>query len=380
MKIKGLWKLLLIAIIFQNCDSSSEKTNLSQIEFDEEFILEFSDVKDDELLIKPAMVKTGPSGNIYIADERMKRIQVYNRSGNYLRTVGREGKGPGEFESTPYFTIDSAERMTVLGGRNRRISLFDYSGDLTLSYQPNENTMVWASNYRAVEGGQYLTARKLPERSHNDETFRKNVLHIFDSSFDERVQSFANYYELVENRTDFVDFYTVNTNPGTVWVESGNTVWYVPGTYEGNIFKFEREENEWVLGQTLQGVMLNDTAVEIPTGNDHENQISTFHVFSGDGPFTGKIVSESLGVFSMSDGSVFHFSNQIKGEERVFLVECFDQNGYLYRKGEINEFNISANSRRTKFGGIWKDSDDRFYLIDERQDPLVRVGKINCEV
>jgi hypothetical protein len=36
-------------------------------------------------------------GNLYVLDSQLSEIQVFTQSGDHLRTVGREGEGPGEF-------------------------------------------------------------------------------------------------------------------------------------------------------------------------------------------------------------------------------------------------------------------------------------------
>jgi hypothetical protein len=37
-------------------------------------------------------------GRIYALDNKAARIQVYNKNGEYVETIGRKGQGPGEFE------------------------------------------------------------------------------------------------------------------------------------------------------------------------------------------------------------------------------------------------------------------------------------------
>ena len=39
----------------------------------------------------------GRDGNFYLLDSQLNEIQVYSPGGEYLRTIGREGEGPGEF-------------------------------------------------------------------------------------------------------------------------------------------------------------------------------------------------------------------------------------------------------------------------------------------
>jgi hypothetical protein len=39
----------------------------------------------------------GRDGNFYMLDSQLNEVQVYSPGGEYLRTIGREGEGPGEF-------------------------------------------------------------------------------------------------------------------------------------------------------------------------------------------------------------------------------------------------------------------------------------------
>ncbi len=40
---------------------------------------------------------TDRAGNLYIFDPKLKKLQVFDRKGKYLRTIGRAGQGPGEY-------------------------------------------------------------------------------------------------------------------------------------------------------------------------------------------------------------------------------------------------------------------------------------------
>jgi len=67
-------------------------------------------------------------GNIHVLDTRNFRIQVFDPTGKYLRTIGRQGQGPGEFEMPSLLRIGGeAENIYVLD-RFRSVSLFDAQG------------------------------------------------------------------------------------------------------------------------------------------------------------------------------------------------------------------------------------------------------------
>jgi hypothetical protein len=42
------------------------------------------------------------AGNFYISDRKEDHIKVFDGAGRYLRTIGRHGQGPGEFEGIRY--------------------------------------------------------------------------------------------------------------------------------------------------------------------------------------------------------------------------------------------------------------------------------------
>jgi hypothetical protein len=80
------------------------------------------------------------SGNIYIADAGAKAIIIVDSGGRRVRTIGREGQGPGEFQSLSALRILPGEKLAVYDRTNRRLSLFDLdgrlSGELSLAAHP----------------------------------------------------------------------------------------------------------------------------------------------------------------------------------------------------------------------------------------------------
>jgi hypothetical protein len=68
-------------------------------------------------------------GNIYILDEKGCLIKVFDKSGKYLRTIGRKGQGPGEINFPYALDLNSATReIVVLDAASRRFSFFDFQG------------------------------------------------------------------------------------------------------------------------------------------------------------------------------------------------------------------------------------------------------------
>jgi hypothetical protein len=73
-------------------------------------------------------IHADPQGNIYVDDMSNGRIQVFDPRGAYLRTIGRPGQGPGEFENPTLIRFGGREGRLHVMDRYQRINLFDGQG------------------------------------------------------------------------------------------------------------------------------------------------------------------------------------------------------------------------------------------------------------
>ena len=67
----------------------------------------------------------GDNGNVFILDRAEYQLLIFSPDGEHLRTIGRKGKGPGEFER-PYY-ITAAEILMVYEGAE--LEWFDLDGN-----------------------------------------------------------------------------------------------------------------------------------------------------------------------------------------------------------------------------------------------------------
>lgn len=70
----------------------------------------------------------GPSGQIHVLDAGNRRVRVFSSSGAPVRSFGREGEGPGEFQFPASLAVDSSGTITVLDFGRRALIRFDSSG------------------------------------------------------------------------------------------------------------------------------------------------------------------------------------------------------------------------------------------------------------
>ena len=89
--------ILLFTISGFISDFEPEKLSLS---FDESFIIGGNTGADaNYFLASPYQIHTDNQQNIYITEGQQKTIMVFGPQGEYLRSIGRSGNGPGEFPS-----------------------------------------------------------------------------------------------------------------------------------------------------------------------------------------------------------------------------------------------------------------------------------------
>ncbi|MDW7762084.1 MAG: 6-bladed beta-propeller [Acidobacteriota bacterium] len=74
-----------------------------------------------------AVIRVDDRGNLFVLDTRNHRIHKFNGNGNHLRTFGRKGQGPGEFEYPNRLYLDGDGNIIV--SEMRKIQMFNPEGD-----------------------------------------------------------------------------------------------------------------------------------------------------------------------------------------------------------------------------------------------------------
>ncbi len=96
-----------------------------------------------EALTDPTDVVTDPAnGDVYIAESHtdvtdpnlVGRISVFEKTGKFLRVIGKAGTGPGEFRTPHALEFDSKGRLVVADRHNHRIQVLTKAGKFILEY------------------------------------------------------------------------------------------------------------------------------------------------------------------------------------------------------------------------------------------------------
>lgn len=95
--------------------------------------IESEDKEDDNyLLFGVSDIEFDEEDNIYVMDHGNYRIQVFDKNGIYIRTVGKKGQGPGELGRSSYISVSNTNDLYVLNGR-KKLDKFDPKGNYVSS-------------------------------------------------------------------------------------------------------------------------------------------------------------------------------------------------------------------------------------------------------
>jgi hypothetical protein len=88
---------------------------------------------------QPSDVVVAPNGDIFVADghggNSNARIVKFSRDGKFIKTWGKKGSAPGEFDTPHALAMDSQGRIFVGDRGNNRIQIFDQDGNFIAEWK-----------------------------------------------------------------------------------------------------------------------------------------------------------------------------------------------------------------------------------------------------
>lgn len=349
------------------------------LRFEQSFALGDTSLTAEEILLpSPDEVRTDSEHRIYIADSKLQKIQVYDREGTHLRSIGGPGNGPMEFSAISAMDFNSADELFVADSRNARITVFSTKGELISEINPPEGDLIWPAQMRMQPGRRFLILNKVYPNARPDEpAVQQAYLHFYDAEYARRVDSFAPVDTVLERDIPFLRHLTRTFSRGHLWAGE-NRAWYAPGVYEGRILEFGAEGEQWILRRVLEGRLLPDEPLDPNDESEDAVSLSVYSYSEGGGmsTYSALLRSESIGLFGLEDGRLLHISSQLVDTTRRTMAEVFSPEGELQGFGELQSLRGTKSDRSIDFAFVWRDALGRFYLLDERDIPVVRVGRI----
>ncbi len=89
---------------------------------EEELVTEFSKYGEAPgQIIWPAGIAVDSQGTVYVTDEWMNRVSVFDSEGNFLKLWGETGNGAGDFDGPSGIVINANDDIYISDTRNHRI-------------------------------------------------------------------------------------------------------------------------------------------------------------------------------------------------------------------------------------------------------------------
>jgi hypothetical protein len=105
-------------------------------------------------------VAIGKHGEIFVADRQLPVIRMYDPDGNFLRNVGREGRGPGEYINLGGMRTFPDGRLAVWDQANARVTVYDQEGNYIENHSVNASLYA-ADIFEAGHDGYFYVRRGL---------------------------------------------------------------------------------------------------------------------------------------------------------------------------------------------------------------------------
>src|SRR6266581_2063506 len=102
----------------------------------------------DGQLMWPVAMALDAEENVYISDEALQRISIFDTQGTFLARWGRPGRGDGEFDRPAGLAFDHEQNLLVVDSRNNRIQKYTKDGTFLSAWgkggqEPGELNLPW---------------------------------------------------------------------------------------------------------------------------------------------------------------------------------------------------------------------------------------------
>lgn len=98
------------------------------LEFSEELAIGVVEGEEEYMFQMVNDVEADDQGNIYVVEGRLAHVRVFNESGEYLKTIGTRGQGPGEMQMPIYVQVTDQDEILVHDYTGQRLSYFSMEG------------------------------------------------------------------------------------------------------------------------------------------------------------------------------------------------------------------------------------------------------------
>lgn len=179
----------------------NSETPLNQdatVVFEEDLSIEPEDENGNIRIYSPTRFSVDENGNIFICDYRDSSVKVFDPQGQFVRTIGRKGSGPGEFETVGRVYCLPDGKLMMLDFGLRRGSLFSNDGRFISSHKflkSGYNMFFFTKSF-------YVREETIVEMDPTPKGWKTT---LFIKAYDYQGKEIFSYGEFKESQSDLVD-------------------------------------------------------------------------------------------------------------------------------------------------------------------------------
>lgn len=379
LKSKIIGLVLLSFGTFYTAIAQSAGENL-EVTMVEEFVISDTKSQISEFIFgEPETIFTDSEGNIYITDSKSLKIWVFDDKGNYLKSIGNEGKGPGEFLELNLAFINNRDEIYVPDPMQFRVTKFNTNGDVlnTISTSRAQDINFFRQ-VLPLDTNRFLVLYYKSGEGRFAKYSRKGLFHVWNNDFQKEVTAYGKFEQLGFNEPSY-GRRSIRNKVGTMAQQQNGNILLAPFLYEGNILTYKKQQNGWHYESSIIGLKSNQPAwVELDENDPEAGSIHTYGLET----VYGTVNILSSGIFTLNSNYIVHFSvqknNNKDNEEWGFGVEVFDKKleyqGYYPLETLDRPYTLHDSLIQ------WKDDSGRFYMLDQEEGiPVVRVFSLDIK-
>ena len=127
-------------VISRSKEESTRSIRVTMCTLDGEYFGNFGFFGEgDGQFVWPCGVAVDSQGRVYVTDEQLCRVSVFDQSGNYLSHWGVQGAGDGELDTPSGIAFDSQDNLYLSDTYNNRIQKFTSDGRFQASFGAEGN-------------------------------------------------------------------------------------------------------------------------------------------------------------------------------------------------------------------------------------------------
>lgn len=298
--------------------------------------------KEEQMFQDIRTFDVNDNGDIYILDEKAANIKVFDSNGRHLRTIGKKGPGPGEFEMPISIAITPRKEIIINDMGKRALAFFDLEGHYIRQLSIADKFLFFGP--RVTSQGHLIASHMVPAETPTSE------LKIFDSG----LNLITALTSIPGDKPPVINFFTARTMSSLLWSMNyqDEIIWgnFLGGDYELNIHdregrlvrKIIRDYDPRALTAGDKERMMDETFGDSPARNQWQVRFpSNYPPFSG---FTcddeGRVYVKTYEKVKEEEGSYFDIFDP---EGRYIAKILFEVNpmilerGYLYTIEEDEE-------------------------------------------